>query len=309
MSEVKFSVFADIHHYPGVFCTDACRRLKNIIDRAAAEKVDFIISLGDFNHSAPQFTDIFEVAATSHMPIYHVMGNHDTDGASLEDVLKYYNMPAEYYYLDLKGFRFIMLDTDYYRHRNGCTHYQFRNYFDFPQTRETMPDEELEFLESAIATSPYPGILCSHASLERHRFGGGGLTNQAEVREIIRRANEKERKVLMSLNGHHHRDNLRIVDNVAYFDVNSASFDWLSKPQELFPEELRSAYEMIDHQAIFSDALSAIVTVNDDGTIKIDGCKSDFLHGVTREMSPNPPCDGAGRPCTAEILSANFKLL
>ena len=309
MSEVKFSVFADIHHYPGVFCTDACKRLQTIIDRAVAEKVDFIVSLGDFNHSAPHFTDIFATADASPIPIYHVMGNHDTDGASLEDVLKYYNMPAEYYYLDLNGFRFIMLDTNYYRHSNGCTHYQFRNYFDFPQTRETMPDEELEFLEKTIASSPYLCILCSHASLERHHHGGGGLTNQPEVREIIRRANEKERKVIMSLNGHHHRDNLRIVDNVAYFDVNSASFDWLSKPQELFPEELRNAYEMVDHQAIFSDALSAIVTVNDNGTIKIDGCKSDFLHGVTREMSPNPPCDGAGRPYTAEILSANFKLL
>ena len=309
MNKVKFSVFADLHHYPAVFCTDAEKRLENIISRAVNGGAEFIISLGDFNHSVTTFPDICESAAASPLPIYHVMGNHDTDGAALADVLKAYNMPTEYYWLDLNGFRFIMLDTNYYRHSSGCTHYQYRNYFDFPLTRETIPGEELDFLENAIASAPGQCILCSHASLERHHNGGGGLTNQSAVREIISRANANERKVIMSLNGHHHRDFLRIMDNVAFFDVNSASFDWLSKPQEHFPDELRKAYEMVDHQAIFSEPLSALVTVSEDGTIEIEGSRSGFLHGVTREMSPNPPCDGAGRPCTAEILSAKFKLL
>ncbi|MBR2345151.1 MAG: metallophosphoesterase [Lentisphaeria bacterium] len=309
MNQVKFSVFADIHHYPGVFCTDARKRLADIFKRAELNKVDFILSLGDFNHSIGSFPDIMEDAEKAPVPFYHVMGNHDTDGASLQEVLKAYKMPHEYYWIDINGFRFIMLDTNYYAHAGGCTHYQYRNYFDFPQTRETLPQEELDFLKKAIETSPYQCILCSHASLERHHNGGGGLSNMNELRDVIRRANAEERKVIMSLNGHHHRDFLCIKDNVAYFDVNSASFDWLSKPHELFPAELCAEYELAAHQAIYSDALSAIVTVSEDGTIKIEGCRTGFLHGITREMSPNPVCDGAGRPCTAEILSAHFKLL
>ncbi len=309
MNTVKFLVFADLHHYPGVFHTDARKRLADILKRAEAEKVDFVVSLGDFNHSVGTFPEINADLEKFSLPFYHVMGNHDTDGASLDEVLKAYKMPHEYYHADIKGFRFIMLDTNYYQHSGGCTHFQYRNYFDFPHTRETLPREELEYLEKTIESSPYPCVLLSHASLERHHNGGGGLNNLEDFRAVIRKANRRERKVIMSVNGHHHRDFLRILDNVVYFDVNSASFDWLSKPHEHFPAEVRTAYELADHQAIFSDALSAVVTLSDDGTVRIDGSKSDFLYGVTREMSPNPVCDGAGRPCTAEILSAHFRIM
>ena len=310
MNQVKFLVFADIHHYPGVFYTEARKRLADIFKRAKESNVDFIVSLGDFNHSVGTFPEINEdVEKNSPAPFYHVMGNHDTDGASLSEVLKAYKMPNNYYYADINGFRFIMLDTNYYAFSGGATHFQYRNYFDFPGTREHLPQDELDFLEKTIESSPYQCVLLSHASLERHHNGGGGLNNLEDFRAIIRKANAKERKVIMSLNGHHHRDFLRILDNVAYFDVNSASFDWLSKPHDHFPEKLCKEYELAGHQAIFEDALSAVVTLSDDGTIKIEGSKSGFFHGVTREMSPNPICDGAGRPCTAEVLSAHFRLI
>ncbi len=309
MSQVKFLVFADLHHYPGVFYTDARNKLAVMMKRAEDEKVDFAVSLGDFNHSCGTFTEIFEDIKKYSVKLYHVMGNHDTDGAELKEVLKAYGMPHEYYYFDVNGFRFIALDTNYYGHKGGQTHFQYRNYFDFPQSREHMPEKQMEFLENAIATAPGQCVLLSHASLERHHNGGGGTVNQPRIREIIRKANANGRKVIMSCNGHHHRDFIRILDNVAYFDVNSASFDWLNQPHDLFPQELCEKYDLADHQAIWTAPLSAIVTINDDGTIKIDGSKSEYLHGITREMTPNKICDGAGRPCTVEIQSACFKLL
>lgn len=310
MNQVKFLAFADIHHYPGVFYTNARKKLADIFKRAEAENVDFIVSLGDFNHSVGTFPEINEdVVKNSPAPFYHTLGNHDTDGAALDEVLKAYNMPYQYYYVDIKGFRFIMLDTNYYKHDGGCTHFQYRNYFDFPHTREHMPQDQLDFLEKAVQESPYPCVLFSHASLERHHEGGGGLNNLEEFQAVIRRVNANGRKVMMSINGHHHRDFLRIFENVAYFDLNSTSFEWLHNPHDHFPKKLCEEYELAAHQAIFADALSAIITLSDDGTIKIDGSKSEFLYGVTREMSPNPPCDDSGRPCTAEVLSAHFRLL
>ncbi|MBE6357681.1 MAG: hypothetical protein E7057_00355 [Lentisphaerae bacterium] len=309
MSQVKFLVFADLHHYPGVFYTDARNKLAAIMKRAVDEKVDFAVSLGDFNHCIGKFTEILDEMNNYPVKLYHVMGNHDTDGAALEDVLEAYHMPHEYYFFDVNGFRFIVLDTNYYGFKGGEVHFQYRNYFDFPHTRETMPQEQIKFLENAIDTAPGQCILFSHASLERHKLGGSGVANQPQIREIIRNANATGRKVILSCNGHHHRDNIRILDNVAYFDVNSASFDWLSHPHTFFPEELCKAYDLADHQAIFEAPLSAVVTLNDDGTIKIDGSTSTFFHGVTREMTPNPPCDGAGRPCVAEIQSACFRLM
>ena len=309
MPQVKFLVFADLHHYPGVFYTDARNKLRQIMARAQAEKVDFAVSLGDFNHSVETFTEIMEDVKSYPVKLYHVMGNHDTDGAALSEVLEAYNMPHEYYYFDVNGFRFIALDTNYYGHNGGQTHFQYRNYFDFPLTRETMPQEQIDFLQEAIASAPGQCILFSHASLERHPRGGAGVANYLQIREIVRNANANGRKVILSCNGHHHRDNIRILDNVAYFDVNSASFDWLNQPHDHFPKELCDAYELANHQAIWEAPLSAVVTVSDDGTIKIEGSTSTFLHGVTREMSPNAVCDGAGRPCVAEIQSACFRLL
>ena len=85
MAQVKFLVFADLHHYPGVFCTDARRRLKELFARAEKEKVDFAVSLGDFNHSVGTFPELIEDLKESPVPVYHVMGNHDTDGGIASD--------------------------------------------------------------------------------------------------------------------------------------------------------------------------------------------------------------------------------
>lgn len=306
MQSIKFLVFADLHHYPGVFYTEARERLASILKRAETAEVDCIISLGDFCHSPTLFENIVMDSATSKIPVYHVLGNHDTDGASVADVLKCYHMPHEYYYFDLKGFRFIALDTNYYQSTTGFTHFQFRNYFDFPETRETLPPEQLLWLEETIRNSPGPCILLSHSSIEREC---GGIVNREKILEIVRRMNSEKRKVLLALNGHHHRNTLSILDNVAYFDVNSASFDWCSLPHNLFPEQLRKKYEMVDHQIIYTETLSALVTVSINGEIRIEGKSGDFLHGITREMTDNPRCDSAGRACSANILSAHFQLV
>ena len=50
-NRVKFSVFADIHHYPGVFMSQTPEHLTQIQDRAVREQCDFIIHVGDFTHN------------------------------------------------------------------------------------------------------------------------------------------------------------------------------------------------------------------------------------------------------------------
>ena len=306
MNTVRFLVFADLHHYPGVFYTNALERFHAFCERAVREKAEFMISLGDFCHSATTFTDFMEETSHTPVPLFHVMGNHDTDGCALEEVLRLYRMPAPYYFFDRSGFRFIVIDTNYYECSTGCTHFQYRNYFDFPGSRETLPPDEIAWLEKSILESPYPCLLLSHCSIER--VEGAEIRNRDKILEIIRKANANGRKVIMSLNGHHHRDGIGILENVAYFDVNSASFDWLSCPHSFFPKELTEAYELADHQAIFTKPLSAIVTVTEDAEITIEGMEGDFLYGVTREMTNNKRTDGLGRPCIASIRSAHFKL-
>ena len=99
MASVKFLAFADLHHYPQAFYTYAPERLAAIRDRAIAEKVDFVISLGDFSCGKSQ--DLLIEYAAFPMKTYHVFGNHDTDDIPLSEALKNFNVPV--------GFR--MVDT------------------------------------------------------------------------------------------------------------------------------------------------------------------------------------------------------
>lgn len=307
MNSVKFLVFADLHHYPGIFLTDARKRLADIMQRADQVKADCIISLGDFCHCPPKFPEIIEDSKKTKIPFMHILGNHDTDNAPVKNVIKLYDMPDEYYFFDMNNFRFIMLNSNYYVDSGKYIPFEYGNYFKFPKTRESIPPEQLLWLEKSIKDSPYPCLLFSHGSIERE--SDGGICNRDEVLKIIRAVNKKERKVLMAFNGHHHRNALHIIENVAFFDVNSASYDWIDNPHYLFPEELQKEFRSIIHQIIYTEALSAVVTISDNGIIEIEGGKCDFLYGITREMTDNKPYDNAGRRCRAEILSAKFALM
>ena len=119
MSSVRFLVFADLHYYPGVFYSDALSSLDLFFRRAVDAKADAIIELGDFVHGCRLFPEIIAKAKESPLPFYHVLGNHETDNAYLSEVVADYGMPSNYYYFDLKGFRFIAIDTNYYQH-DGC---------------------------------------------------------------------------------------------------------------------------------------------------------------------------------------------
>ena len=112
----------------------------------------------------------------------------------------------------------------------------------------------------------------------------------------------------MCINGHHHRNNLRILDNIAFFELNSTTSDWINHPHHSYPPELMAKYENSDHELLFTDPVHAIVTVTEDGEIRIEGMKGSMYLGITREMTGNTVYDRAGLPCDPSVLSAHFKL-
>ena len=166
MASVKFLAFADLHHYPQAFYTYAPERLAAIRGRAIAEKVDFVISLGDFSCGKSQ--DLLIEYAAFPMKTYHVFGNHDTDDIPLSEALKNFNMPGKgYYFFDCNDFRFIVLDNNYVEIDGRIVHFELGNYYPHPNTREILPAEQVVFLRETIASSPYPCVLFSHSSIER----------------------------------------------------------------------------------------------------------------------------------------------
>ena len=54
---MKFSLFSDFHHYPGVFPNAEEKELNFILNRAVKHNVDFIIQAGDICHGNYEYAD------------------------------------------------------------------------------------------------------------------------------------------------------------------------------------------------------------------------------------------------------------
>ena len=301
---MKFSLFADFHHQPGRFPAAEEKELNVIFDRAEKENVDFIIHGGDFCHGPTTCAEFVKKYNDFHIPSYHVLGNHDTDKSSLEDTLKIYNMPHEYYYFDCKGYRMIAFDCNYCNVDGEFVHYDLGNYYKMPAARDWIPPHEVEWLRKTIDESPYPCILIGHGSFERP----DGIKNREECMEIFRAANKKRpNSVLMIINGHHHRDNFRIYDGILHFEVNSTSFDWLHDTHTCYPADLCEKVDHLNHVLHWNDPVHAIVTV-EGTTITVEGMESEFFMGVTAEMTGIPARDKAGRDPVPKVSSMKITL-
>ena len=302
LSKVTFTVFSDLHHYPGVFKTEAPERLAAIQKRAVASGSELILHLGDFCHCPSRSGDIIRQYRDFRIPSYFVLGNHEFDRDDVQMVLDAYGLPGKYYFFDHGGFRFVMIDENYFRDFPGIYfHYSARNYFDHPQSRDWMPPEEIEWLRETVLQSPWPCILCSHGVIEHPAHPGVGCAE--EVREIIRQSQTLPGRVILCMNGHYHRSGLDIIDGVPRLDVNSASFNWINNPHHLYPEEWYHEYELVGNMIIYRDPVSAVVTIDSQAhTLDIEGVTGAFVHGVTIEQTDNDP---GYRPCTPDMISAH----
>ena len=303
---MKFSVFADLHHHPGVFDGGTYEDLELIQRRAEENGASFIIHAGDFCHGPLLCPDYVKRYNDFHIPSYHCLGNHDTDSTSYAETLKAYNMPDGHYYFDCEGYRFIVCDPNYYLLDGEYVHYDLGNYYKHSSLLDHMPPDQLEWLEKTINDVNVPCILISHQGFERE---ADGVKNQEEVRAIFKRCNAKRKNaVLMCINGHYHRDNLRILDGVLYFDLNSTSFDWVGNAHDCFPKELCEKFCLLKNTVVYNDPIHAIVTLA--GTaITIEGMESSMFMGINRaETKVNPIYDPAGRPVYPCVQSAKITI-
>ena len=311
---IRFCVFADIHYHPGTFPHSTKEWLGRILEHAAAEGCEFIIHCGDFCHNTVAYRDYVDYYNGFRLPTYHAIGNHDDDGTSHEETLKAYGLKQGHYFFDRGGFRFIVADPNYVRWGNGtCEHYSRGNYFRMKRERGdrigVMPPEQLEWLRRTIDESPYPCVTFSHQSFERPT--GSACENYREVQAIFDAANAKSPgKVRLAINGHHHCDNIRVHGQVVYFDLNSASYQWIGErlAHTKYPEDWRKANLIRQERTPFlawDDPVHAIVTLTPSGGMKIEGMKSRFSCGV-RPEDVGVGLDPCARLTTPDVQSADF---
>ena len=308
--KLKFSVFTDIHYNPGVSFSGDEEHLKIIQTRAERENCDFIIQGGDLTHgpSREVVWEYLKMHNSFHIPSYNCIGNHDTDFTSLEETLQYYRMPNNYYFFDCKGYRMIVCDPNYFMLDGECHHYNLGNYYDYIKEgslRGLIPPEQLQWLEETIDSAPGSCIIISHESFEREI---DGIHNRDEVLKVINAANQKKpHSVLMCINGHHHRDHMRILDGVLYLDLNSASFGCMTKEHNFYPEELCRQYSSLRRLVFFNDPLHAVITV-EGTTITIDGMEGSMFMDIYPEHTGSSGYDAAGRPVVPRVGSVKLTL-
>ena len=294
---MKFTIFSDFHHYPGRFMRGGYEDLDIIFKASEQANVDFIIHAGDLTHGPSNHIEFVKKYNEFHIPTYNCLGNHDTDRTPLDQTLELYGMENGYYFFDKDGYRIIVLDPNYCKIGNEYIHYNLENYSKTPEAIDWVPPEQLEWLKTTIATAPGPCIVISHQSFERD---ADGVKNMYEVQKIFNDANKaRPHSVLLVMNGHHHRDFVRVLNGIIYFEVNSSNYDWVPQPHKCYPQKLMDKYFSLKNCVTYTAPIYGIITI--EGTIvTCEGTSSELFMGVKREDTGNKRCDSAGRivkPC------------
>ena len=84
---------ADLHYD---YATQGDERIRQILDRAKSEKVDFIVSLGDITAPFAQYDHVIEKFKSSGLTLYQVLGNHDVK-EDLHKTMEFLGLKEPYY--------------------------------------------------------------------------------------------------------------------------------------------------------------------------------------------------------------------
>lgn len=288
--KVKFSVCADYHLHPQY--PIGPEGIEKIVDRAIENDVDAMLHCGDFIIDLKGGENALNTFLHNKagIPAFGCYGNHELEMTdSIETLNKAYGVENSYYYRDLKGFRFVVTDTNHFVYDGVFKRYPGFSVggpswdYDF----NMLGEKQLYWLKETLMNSPYPCIVLGHTCFANE---SGSCKDSAKVREIFREVNAAHKgRVLLCLNGHYHTDSTYIVDDVAYFNVNTCYMGaWSPNKHDLFPKEFKEKYASSANCAFFKEPLSAIVTVDSEGIIDIEGMKTEYLYDVTPEKMGLP---------------------
>ncbi len=127
----------------------------------------------------------------------------------VEDIERYYSF-------NQNGYHFIVLDGN---DENPKPWNEYYNRYIGPNQKKWLVED--------LKKSYLPTIIFSHQSLDSK----GGIFNQHEIRKIIEDSIfvNGNKKVVACICGHHHDDYLKIINDIAYVHINSASYKWVGE--------------------------------------------------------------------------------
>lgn len=227
---LRIGMVSDIHYADadpsGIrFYREALTKMKEFIDTANREKVDFIIELGDFkdqdkvpneSNTLRYLTDIEAVFQQFNGPVYHVLGNHDMDSLSKEQFLSHVvntGIPPtqSYFSFNKRGFHFVVLDANTTKEGKAYDH---GNYV---WTDAFIPPAQVDWLKNDLKSNKLPAIVFVHHMLDESLELIHCPKNAGEIREIL----EQSEKVICVFQGHVHKENYRLINKIHYYSVNA----------------------------------------------------------------------------------------
>ncbi len=216
---------------------------------------------------------------------YHVLGNHDMDKGTKEDIMKLWGMKEKYYSFDKGDFHFVVLDCNYILKNGQYIDYAKSNYYIDQQNRDLINPEQIEWLKQDLEKTDKQTIIISHQAFDEI-WDGWAVPNRLMVRKVIDDANNRNdfQKVIACFCGHHHVDDHSYINKVHYFQMNSASYYYVG-----------DGFGSDGSRAAYKDPLYAFVTIDPSGQIVIEGKRSQFLSPTPSDTKhPDAPRLSAG---------------
>lgn len=287
---VTFAVVSDLHQD---IAHDAEERLSTFLRAANDNQVDFIIELGDFcmpkEENKPFLKRWQDYAGEKYM----LLGNHDMDNCSKEEVMQFIGMNNRYYSFDKGDFHFIVLDPNNIYDGEKYIPYENGNYFGYGEKVSYVDPGQVEWLKKDLQATDKRCIIFSHQSFEC------SSQNREDIRKIFEDENLRAgyKKVAVAFSGHDHTNYMKEINGIAYIQINSASNQWVGEKYacpERFSDEINQKRPALKYTLPYKDALYGIVTLTGDG-MQLKGVKSEFIApgpeelGITDRSQPLVP--------------------
>lgn len=265
---VRFLAFSDLH-YDHIF--DAENRLDALIDKSSDSSLhlDFVVSLGDLCCPVSENKTIVRKLYNMGIPFYYCVGNHDCENSNWQAIKNFAEIRKPYYSFVMDGIKFIVLNTCFMVHGQKEMLYQKDIFKKNTDLYPIIPQCEIEWLLEEMSEKDLKYVVFSHHSLAND-FAFRGVVNREEIRSIL-----ENNKTLLAMNGHDHGNDLKTINNIPYFTVNSTSYIWHGRESYAYSKDVHHKYPFLKNVILYRTPLYCIVEI-EEANIKIHGTKSGY---------------------------------
>lgn len=230
---MKFAIITDTHMGIPGFYKGTNRIMSHLAEQVVLElietlnnnsEISFIAQLGDISQDDVRYRNadfdrenfkraLWYFQKFTH-PVHHTVGNHDRENLDYNDLCQLLGYKSLHYSFDVEDVHCVFLYTRHFNHQDMV-----------------IESDQLEWLKKDLAATNKKTIVFMHHPVSDQDLTGSFwfegaphkalVSNRAEVRKIF----EDSGKVIGVFNGHLHRNNMTVHNDIPYFTTTSCIED------------------------------------------------------------------------------------